>query len=130
MKKTRMAMLLVAVSLLVCAFYSCSTDDDDEDEALSISERITRFCDDYNNSRNRIRNNFVTGNALANSDISYWNMFFGGSASNHQPITYSITTAEAISTVTITCSKYSSGHVYTFAMMQEGDNWKISGISE
>jgi hypothetical protein len=127
MKKMKMVLFLVSIFVLTFVFYSCSTDDDD-DEALSISERIIRFCDDYNNKRNSIKNNFAAGTSLANSDMAYWNTFFGGSASNHQAITYSITTQGSSSTVNIICARYSGGHPFTFVMLQDGDNWKISTI--
>jgi hypothetical protein len=127
MKKIKTVLFLLSLFVLTFVFYSCSTDDDDE--ALSISERIVRFCDDYNNNRNSIKNNFTAG-SLANSDMAYWNTFFGGSASNHEKIKYSITSQGASSIVNITCSKYLSGHPFTFGMTQDGNNWKISSIIE
>jgi hypothetical protein len=124
MGRMKTIFILVSIFLLAFVLYSCATDD----EAESISDRIAQFCGDYNNSSNSIKNNFAPGSSLSNSDILYWNTFFGGSAANHVSIKYSIVSEGPPAQVSIICSKYPSGHAYTFSMTKDGDNWKISSI--
>ena len=127
MKKITLSLFLISIIMGVFVFYSCSQTDDDN---MSVSERIARFCSDYNSNNDGIKNNFVQTASGYNSDIKTWNIFFGGTDSTHESISYSITSINgSIVVVSINCFLYKPGN-FTFMMVQVGDNNLIASITK
>jgi hypothetical protein len=125
MKKFKLLLSVVSVVLFALMFYSCATDEDEED--LSSSERIDRFISDINSNRaNAYRNLYDSAGSKYNQvkgKTDYWDGVFGGSPKN-----IAIGSSSSLST-SITGGTLGNGRTINFTMEQVGNNFLISAIT-
>ncbi|MDR3200869.1 MAG: hypothetical protein LBT68_05360 [Spirochaetales bacterium] len=125
MRKAKFIFIVLCIILVSFVCYSCSQDDDD-DETMSISARIDKFIDDLNNNSGNVYTNCHPAAGQYNQAKSgtYWSQNFGTGVS----LSGRATTGSTV-TATVSGGNF-SGKSITFSMQEDGtDNWKIRTIS-
>ncbi|MDR1625987.1 MAG: hypothetical protein LBT33_05545 [Spirochaetia bacterium] len=125
MKKIKTAFVVFGLVFAFFAFYSCSQDDDG-DESMSISDRITRFVSDLNDNPTRVYRNCHPDASLYNQAKAavYWTNNFNPPIGLNS-LSYSNTTVTAV----VSGGNYATQTI-TFAMQEDGsNNWKIRTIT-
>ena len=117
MKKTKVLGIILVIALPVFLFYSCSQDND---EAMSIPDRIDKFVRDVNNSPGNVWTNCHPSAGMTNEakPAVFWTTKFGSG--------FSLSSRTV--TATVTGGLY-IGQTITFTMLEDGaNNWKIRTI--
>jgi hypothetical protein len=132
--KKEYCLIVLSIILVSLIFFACEDEEDEEDpliidEPASLQTRIQQFLYDLNNDTNR---NAIYRNLHSSIESAYRS----GSAWSGEPfrvenIEFSFNLSYASNTASGTMShNYDSNRSIEFEFLQDGDNWKISKITE